>query len=135
MQNDQPIQGIKRIRIGMEIFSMRFTWAECEILEKKYGAAGPRLGDLNILADVAAIGMQSFHAGMTGEKLREMNPPIFVLQASVNQALAFAYYGDKSPDDVVEGRTDPDDKKKERWSRKFINWLSKKGCVPNNSGD
>ena len=119
---DNKILGIKRVNIHGETYQIRFTWAEIAEIEANCGAAGPELGDLKGLATTAAIGMRAFHPEITAEKLIAMSPPVFVLQAAVSEALRFAYWGGKNPDDVVAEQTGA--KKKFAPWRRFSRWLS-----------
>ena len=106
------ITGMKRIDIDGKTYSLRYTWAVLAEVAEKYGDS-PNLFDPETVAFVGAAGLRERHPEMTPEKIMELSPPLIPFANDVQQALQWAYFGDKG---VPE---DGDVKKK----RTLIGWI------------
>jgi len=130
--HDNKLLGLVRFKIGQSVYTLQYTWEELAELESVYGAAGPQLGDMDILADVAAVGLRRRHPELDKAAIKKLSPPVFVLHGAVNKALRYAYYGDENPDTVVSDIAGS--KKKRHPLRKFMRWLSATAWHRQNSG-
>ncbi|MCK9351019.1 MAG: hypothetical protein M0P44_07355 [Clostridiales bacterium] len=88
------ITGQKRIDILGKPYYLRFTWAALAEVAGKYGDA-PNLFDPETVAFVASAGLRDKHPEMTPEKIMELSPPLVPFAQEVQQAIRWAYFGDK----------------------------------------
>jgi len=101
------ITGMKRIDIDGKSYSLRYTWAALAEVAEKYGDS-PNLFDPETVAFVGSAGLRERHPEMTPEKLMELSPPLIPFANDVQQALQYAYFGDKgipADDGVKKKRT------------------------------
>jgi len=93
------ITGMKRIDIDGKTYSLRYTWAVLAEVAEKYGDS-PNLFEPETVAFVGAAGLRERHSEMTPEKIMELSPPLIPFANDVQQALQWAYFGDKGiPED------------------------------------
>ena len=93
------ITGLKRIDIDGKSYSLRYTWAVLAEVAEKYGDS-PNLFEPETVAFVGSAGLRERHPEMTVEKIMELSPPLIPFANDVQQALQWAYFGDKSvPED------------------------------------
>jgi len=60
--------------------------------------------NMNLLADVLAIGLSKHHGEFTAEEIKDMRPPFVHACKAIENALTYAYFGDESPDDVISDK-------------------------------
>jgi len=93
------ITGLKVTEIYGKSYRLRYTWAALAEVAGKYGDS-PNLFDPETVAFVGSAGMRENHPDMTAEKIMELSPPLIPFANDVQQALQWAYFGDKGvPDD------------------------------------
>ncbi len=90
------ITGAKNTKINGQSYSLRFSWAALAEVAQEYGES-PDLFDPKVLAFVGSAGLREKHPEMTTERLIEMSPPLVPFANDVQQALTWAYFGDKTP--------------------------------------
>ena len=115
------VTGMKRTDIDGKSYSLRYTWAVLAEVAEKYGDS-PNLFDPETVAFVGAAGLLKRHPEMTPEKIMELSPPLIPFANDVQQALQWAYFGDK-------GVPEDDGVKKKRiltgWLRRIKRRLSR----------
>ena len=93
------ITGMKRIDIDGKSYFLRYTWAVLAEVAEKYGDS-PNLFDPETVAFVGSAGLRERHPEITPEKIMELSPPLIPFANDVQQALQWAYFGDKGiPED------------------------------------
>jgi len=93
------ITGMKVTTIEGKSYYLRYTWAVLAEVAEKYGET-PNLFDPETVAFVGSAGLRKKHPEMTPEKIMEISPPLIPFANDVQQALQWAYFGDKGiPDD------------------------------------
>ncbi|MBW2645089.1 MAG: hypothetical protein JRE23_02720 [Deltaproteobacteria bacterium] len=93
------ITGTKVTTIEGKPYRLRYTWAVLAEVNEKYGDS-PDLFKPEVVAFVGAAGMRKKHPEMTPEKIMELSPPLIPFANDVQQALTWAYFGDKGmPED------------------------------------
>ena len=110
------ITGMKRTDIDGKTYSLRYTWAVLAEVAEKYGDS-PNLFEPETVAFVGAAGLRKRNPEMTAEKIMELSPPLIPFANDVQQALQWAYFGDK-------GVPEDDGVKKKRT---LIGWLKRIG--------
>lgn len=93
--------GIKTVEINGEKLKLRFNWKAISGIVDKFGDS-PNLFSPEILAEVAAFGLEEFHPEWTKEKVIEASPPLFPFANAVQEALSFAYFGGEVQENVAE---------------------------------
>ena len=97
------ITGMKRTDVDGKSYSLRYTWAVLAEVAEKYGDS-PNLFDPETVAFVGSAGLRERHPEMTPEKIMELSPPLIPFTNDVQQALQWAYFGDKGvPEDDGDG--------------------------------
>lgn len=96
---DNPITGVTSVALGGETYRLQFTWNALAQISRKYGEDA-NLFDPIILSDVVAIGLHKHHPEMSAEKVADASAPIVDVISSVNEALNYAYFGEKGPPTV-----------------------------------
>jgi len=93
------ITGMKRTDIDGKPYSLRYTWSVLAEVSEKYGD-NPDLFNPETVAFVGSAGLRERHPEMTPEKIMELSPPLLPFANDVQQALQWAYFGDKGiPED------------------------------------
>lgn len=120
---DNKLLAVVRITIAGKEFCLKFTWAELAEIESRWGQnIEGYIGKLDVLSEVAAIGMRAYHPGITAEQITLMSPPVFPLHAAVLKALRYSYFGGQDPDETaaeIKGA-----KKKRNLLKVFLRWLT-----------
>jgi len=93
------ITGEKRIEIDGKTYFLRYTWKALAEVAEKYGDS-PNLFQPETVAFVGSAGLRERHPEITPEKIMELSPPLIPFANDVQQALQWAYFGDKGvPED------------------------------------
>ena len=93
------ITGEKRIKIDGKTYFLRYTWKALAEVAEKYGDS-PNLFQPETVAFVGSAGLRERHPEITPEKIMELSPPLIPFANDVQQALQWAYFGDKGvPED------------------------------------
>jgi len=93
------ITGMKVTKINGKEYRLRYPWAVLAEVAEKYGDS-PNLFEPETVAFVGSAGLRERHPEMTPEKIMELSPPLIPFANDVQQALQWAYFGDKGvPDD------------------------------------
>jgi len=102
------ITGTKVTTIEGKPYYLRYTWAVLAEVNEKYGDS-PNLFDPETVAFVGSAGLRKKHPEMTPEKIMELSPPLIPFANDVQQALQWAYFGDKGvpEDEDVKKKQNP----------------------------
>lgn len=101
---------------GGKVLTLRYDWAALAAIKTKFKDQHAfeliENNDLDIIAEVAAIGLQCHHKGMTAKDVIALSPPVMLFGRALVQALNFAYWGPtgEPPESVlaeVEQEADP----------------------------
>lgn len=133
---ENPISGVTPIFLGGKEYRLQYTWNAIAAISRKFGDE-TNLFDPETLSEVIAIGLHKYHPDMTAVDVSDASPPIIEAITVVNQALQYAYFGDKEP--PAEGALNPltaqSMKPKARASRGRTKSVSDPESVPTTSGD
>lgn len=133
---ENPISGITQIFLDGKEYRLQYTWNAIAAISRKFGD-DTNLFDPETLSDVIAIGLHKHHPDMTAADVANASPPIIEAITVVNQALQYAYFGDKEP--PAEGALNPltaqSMKPKARASRGRTKSAFEQESVPTSSGD
>ena len=118
---DSPVQGIATVEIEGKEYEIIFDWAAQAKINKLF----PGDFDLmqpQILAQVAALGLEARHPEMTAERIFEASPPTIPTMHAVERAYKYALWGDVAPPDETES-AEGDGKKKRFLSKSRLKAL------------
>jgi hypothetical protein len=90
---ENPITGTVPLVLKGNEYTLQFTWAAVAQVIREFGQDRD-LFDPDVLAGVAAIGLQAHHPGMTPDDVRDGNH-IVAIVAPVTKALHYAYFGEQ----------------------------------------
>ena len=94
-----PITGEKAISLDGKKMVLRYTWRAIAEVETKHGDM-PNMFDAEVVASVAAIGLQGKHPEYTAERIMDLSPPLIPFAKAVQEALQWAYFGKEIPPDA-----------------------------------
>lgn len=101
---ENAISGVIPISLGGKEYRLQYTWNAITAISRKFGDE-TNLFDPETLSEVIAIGLHKHHPDMTAVDVADASPPIIEAITVVNQALQYAYFGDKEP--PAEGALNP----------------------------
>lgn len=92
-------------------YTLVYDWAALSVLKSKYTDSD--LSDvatgqnLDIIADVIAIGLQKHHKGITAKDIMDLSPPLISTITTLGTALNISYYGapEAPQEDKAEKKT------------------------------
>lgn len=90
---ENPITGTVPLVLKGKEYTLQFTWSAVAQVIREFGQDRD-LFDPDILAPVAAIGLQAHHPGMTADDVRDGNT-IVAIVGPVTKALHYAYFGEQ----------------------------------------
>jgi hypothetical protein len=88
------ITGEKELKIAGKKYILRFTWKALSEISEKYGDS-PNIFKPEVVSDIASMGLIDKYPDMTPDKIMEISPPLIPFANEIQQAMTWAYFGDK----------------------------------------
>lgn len=104
---NNPHTGEVSIDMGGETYTIVYDWNALAKLKTTFTEADLQAvvngQNLEVMADVLAIGLQKHHEGITAEEVAKLSPPLVKTVEAIDNALTFAYFGPQgAPQDLIK---------------------------------
>ena len=88
------------VDIGDKQMTLVYDWRALAEIKERLGTDGQvnaMNGDINALADLAAIGLMRHHKDVSASDIIDASPPVMPLVAIIDKALSASYFGPGGP--------------------------------------
>ena len=94
---DDPYNGEVSLNMAGENYTLVYDWAALAKLKTTFTESDLDAivngENMEMMAEVMAIGLQRHHEGIAAEEIKKLSPPLLPTVTALNKALTYAYFG------------------------------------------